>query len=73
MNFFKMILYIFHCYQFLVENFLMNNECFQSNILFFILNCTIMNFLQMKKFIDSWNADVENLNIKSWMFSKHII
>ncbi len=50
----------------------MNSECFQSDVFFFILNHTIMNILQMKEFIDSWNADVENLNIESWTFSKCI-
>ena len=43
----------------------MSSKCFQSNILFFIFNCTIMNILQTKEFIDSQNADVENLNIES--------
>ncbi len=50
----------------------MSSKCFQNNILFFILNRTIMNILQMKEFIDNWNADVENLNIESWAFSKRI-
>ncbi len=65
MNFLEMILYMHCCYQFLVKNFLMNNECFQKDALFFIFNHTIMNFLQMKKFINNQNANVENLNIKS--------
>ncbi len=51
----------------------MGSKCLQSDILFFILNRTIMNFLQMKEFIDSWNADVENLDIESWAFSRRII
>ncbi len=50
----------------------MSSECLQNNILFFILNRTIMNILQMKEFIDSQNADVKNLDIESWVFSKHI-
>ncbi len=50
----------------------MSSECLQNNVLFFILNHTIMNILQMKEFIDSWNADVKNLDIESWAFSKHI-
>ncbi len=50
----------------------MSNECFQNDVLFLIFNCTIMNILQIKEFIDSQNADVENLNIESWMFSKCI-
>ncbi len=72
MSFLKMILYTYYCYQFLVKNFLMSSECFQSDVLFFILNCIIMNFLQMKEFINSWNADVENLNIESWVSYKYI-
>jgi len=60
-----MTLYMSRCYQFLVKNFLMNNECFQNDVLFFIFNCTIMNFLQIKEFINNQNANVENLNIKS--------
>ncbi len=65
MNLLEMILYMSCCCQLLVKNFLMSNECLQSDVLFFILNCTIMNILQMKEFIDSQNADVENLNIES--------
>jgi len=64
-NFLETILHTSCCYQLLVKNFLMNSECLQDNVLFFILNCTIINILQMKEFIDSQNADVENLNIES--------
>jgi len=43
----------------------MSSKCFQSDALFFILNCTIINILQMKEFIDSQNANVKNLDIES--------
>ncbi len=65
MNLLETILHTHRCCQFLVENFLMSSECCQSNDLFFIFNCTIMNFLQTKEFIDNQNADVENLDIES--------
>jgi len=64
-NLLEMILHMSRCHQLLAKNFLMSSECLQSDVLFFILNRTIMNILQTKEFIDSRNADVENLNIES--------
>jgi len=64
-SFLKTILHMSRCYQLLIKNFLMNSECLQSDVLLFILNRTIMNILQTKEFINSLNADVENLDIES--------